>query len=340
MQVSTPDDVTTGVAQGVYDAGITTANSAYAAKDAALRWTSCGPTPGAVAIYGPIALATHSADSTRSRRTSSPSSSARTVSSCSARSGTYPTLPGVGGPTVPHGAPVVLPRLDRHRRATRTPSSRSTSRSSAAEDDRAAVPRPRPAVTATGVVLALVAALVALPLLPPGPGGVAREPAAAGPPSWLSRARRRRYATPSSLAAAVTVTAVPLGVAMALSCAGPTCPAGRSGGSRSSRRWSCPTSSWATAGRRPTRAAASPTPLLGLHWAGLLGPVGVWLVLVVNAAPLAYLVAAVGLAARAEPDGERAARVSGAGPARPCSVTVTLRLLLPPSRRPRSWCSC
>ena len=42
--------------------------------------------------------------------------------------------------------------------------------------------------------------------------------------------------------------------------------------------------------------------LFGLHWAGLLGPVGVWLVLVVNAAPLAYLVVAVGLAARAEPD--------------------------------------
>ena len=68
--------------------------------------------------------------------------------------------------------------------------------------------------------------------------------------------------------------------------------------------------------------------MLGLHWAGLLGPVGVWLVLVVNAAPLVYLVVAVGLAARAEPDLERAARASGAGPA-DRARTVTLRLLLP-----------
>ncbi len=68
--------------------------------------------------------------------------------------------------------------------------------------------------------------------------------------------------------------------------------------------------------------------VLGLSWPGLLGPAGVWLVLVVNAVPLVYLVVAVGLAARAEPDGERAARVSGAG-ALTVLATVTLRLLLP-----------
>ena len=67
--------------------------------------------------------------------------------------------------------------------------------------------------------------------------------------------------------------------------------------------------------------------VLGVHWAGLSGPVGVWLVLVVNAAPLVYLVVAVGLAARAEPDLERAARVSGAGA--DDARTVTLRLALP-----------
>lgn len=68
--------------------------------------------------------------------------------------------------------------------------------------------------------------------------------------------------------------------------------------------------------------------LLGWHWTGVTGPVGVWVVLVVNAAPLAYLVAAVGLATRAEPSLERAARVSGAGSATTL-VTITLRLLLP-----------
>src|SRR4029453_19554911 len=41
--------------------------------------------------------------------------------------------------------------------------------------------------------------------------------------------------------------------------------------------------------------------LLGLHWPGLLGPLGVWLVLVGNAAPLVYLVVPVGPAARARP---------------------------------------
>jgi iron(III) transport system permease protein len=68
--------------------------------------------------------------------------------------------------------------------------------------------------------------------------------------------------------------------------------------------------------------------VLGLHWGGLLGPAGVWLVLVVNSAPLAYLVVAAGLATRAEPDLERAARVSGAGGATALR-TVTLPLALP-----------
>ena len=56
--MGTPDDVTTGVAQGVYDAGMTTANSAYAAKDDGSPVDVVWPEPGAVAIYGPIALAT------------------------------------------------------------------------------------------------------------------------------------------------------------------------------------------------------------------------------------------------------------------------------------------
>ena len=63
VQVSTPDDVTTGVAQGIYDAGITTANSAYAAKENGSPMDVVWPEPGAVAIYGPVALATDSADS-------------------------------------------------------------------------------------------------------------------------------------------------------------------------------------------------------------------------------------------------------------------------------------
>ncbi|MBA3368304.1 MAG: iron ABC transporter permease, partial [Geodermatophilaceae bacterium] len=68
--------------------------------------------------------------------------------------------------------------------------------------------------------------------------------------------------------------------------------------------------------------------LFGVHWLGVQGPVGVTVVVVVNAVPLVYLITAVGLAARAEPAMERAARVSGAGP---LSVlrTITLPLLAP-----------
>jgi iron(III) transport system permease protein len=68
--------------------------------------------------------------------------------------------------------------------------------------------------------------------------------------------------------------------------------------------------------------------VLGVHWPAVLGPVGVAVVLVVNAVPLVYLVSAAGLAIRAEPDLERAARLSGAGPGTALR-TVTLPLLRP-----------
>src|SRR3954469_21133568 len=130
------------------------------------------------------------------------------------------------------------------------------------------------------------------------------------------------------LACAVTVAAVPIGVAMALVLRRPDLP-GRA-------FWRVAVLlpilvpdfvlgySWTQAYAR----AGFTDSLLGLDWPGILGPVGVWLVLVVNAAPLVYLVVTVGLAARAEPDLERAARVSGAGgPA--VLLTITLRLALP-----------
>ena len=108
VQVKTPDDVTTGVAQGIYDAGMTTANSAYAAKNAGSPVDVVWPEPGAVAIYGPIALARHSADSEAAKAFVSfvVSKAGQTVVGAT---GSYPTLPGVGGPTIPAGAPVVAP---------------------------------------------------------------------------------------------------------------------------------------------------------------------------------------------------------------------------------------
>ena len=60
----------------------------------------------------------------------------------------------------------------------------------------------------------------------------------------------------------------------------------------------------------------------------LVGPLGIVLVLAVEAAPIGFLIVAAGLAARAEPDLERAARASGAD-ALTAFRTVTLPLLRP-----------
>jgi iron(III) transport system permease protein len=67
---------------------------------------------------------------------------------------------------------------------------------------------------------------------------------------------------------------------------------------------------------------------LGLSWDGLFGPAGIVVVGASGAVPLAYLVVAAGLASRAEPDLERAARASGATP-RQALRTVTLPLARP-----------
>jgi iron(III) transport system substrate-binding protein len=108
VQVKTPDDVTTGVAQGIYVAGITTANSAYAAKDDGSPVDVVWPAPGAVAIYGPVALATHSSGSDVAKKFVSfvVGEQGQTVLG---KAGSYPTRPGVAGPTIPAGAPVVSP---------------------------------------------------------------------------------------------------------------------------------------------------------------------------------------------------------------------------------------
>jgi len=66
--------------------------------------------------------------------------------------------------------------------------------------------------------------------------------------------------------------------------------------------------------------------LTGVDLPGLFGPLGVVIVISINAVPLAYLVVAAGLASRAEPDLERAARASGAT-ALQAFRTVTLPLL-------------
>src|SRR4051812_7585272 len=130
------------------------------------------------------------------------------------------------------------------------------------------------------------------------------------------------------LAAAVTVAAVPLGIALALVLRRPDVPA--------RQLWQVAVLlpvlvpdfvlgySWTQAYGR----GGFTDTLLGWNWGWLPGAVQVWLVLVVNAVPIGYLVVAAGLATRAEPLLERAARISGAG--RLAALrTVTLPLLAP-----------
>src|SRR4051794_30842312 len=111
VQTSTPDDVTTGVAQGIYTAGLTLATSAYAAKGNGSPVDVVWPEPGAVAVYGPIALATHSTGSALAKDfiTFAISEDGQRVVGAS---GSYPTRPGVPGPSIPAGAPVVRPDWD------------------------------------------------------------------------------------------------------------------------------------------------------------------------------------------------------------------------------------
>lgn len=108
VQVSTPDNVTTGVAEGVYRAGLTTANSAYAAKKSGSPVEVSWPAPGAIGIYGPIGLAKQAADSAPAQDFISFVTS-RDGQTVIGRSGSYPTLADVAGPTRPAHAPVVYP---------------------------------------------------------------------------------------------------------------------------------------------------------------------------------------------------------------------------------------
>jgi iron(III) transport system substrate-binding protein len=107
-QVSTPDNVTTGVAQGQYEAGLTIANSAYLAQNKGSPIEVTWPEPGAVAIYGPIALARHSADSSLAKDFISYVVS-QDGQQALADAGSYPTRPAVSGPKIPADAPIVYP---------------------------------------------------------------------------------------------------------------------------------------------------------------------------------------------------------------------------------------
>jgi len=180
---------------------------------------------------------------------------------------------------------------------------------------------------AAGVVLLLAAALVGLPIArlvqtaaEAGAGAAVRTLSAPG----IGTALRNTLV----LAVVVTVVAVPAGAAMALCLRRADVPC------RGFLRVAVLLPvlvppfvlgySWTQAYGR----AGFTDAVLDIHWPGVLGPLGVVVVLVANAAPIAYLLTAVGLATRAEPDLERAARASGASSLASLR-TVTLPLLRP-----------
>ena len=120
VQVSTPDDVTTGVAQGIYDAGMTTANSAYAAKEDGSPVDVSWPEPGRGRDLRPDRARQATAPTRRRRKGFISYVISEEGQRVIGGSGSYPTLAGVPGPTMPAGAPGRRPRLGGDRDAART----------------------------------------------------------------------------------------------------------------------------------------------------------------------------------------------------------------------------
>lgn len=131
-----------------------------------------------------------------------------------------------------------------------------------------------------------------------------------------------------ALAGVVTAVAVPMGAGLALLLAAPGLPLRRTLVAGVLLPLVTPQFvlgySW---GQAYGRAGFSDS-VAGVHWSGLYGPAGVATVLVVDATPIVYLLVTAGLATRAQPDTERAARMSGAS-AWTALSTVTLPLLRP-----------
>jgi iron(III) transport system substrate-binding protein len=107
-QVNSPDNVLTGVAQGTYRAGFTLANAAYAAQQKGSPIEVVWPTPGAIAIPAPIGVTSKKHPSPQAIEfaafTASPAGQ-----TAIAHAGAYVPTPGVPGPPLPAGSPIVSP---------------------------------------------------------------------------------------------------------------------------------------------------------------------------------------------------------------------------------------
>lgn len=179
----------------------------------------------------------------------------------------------------------------------------------------------------TLAVLAAVAALVAMPLIRLAQlvvdGGWATVGRVARAPGVVTA-----VAHTAELAVLVPVLAVPLGSGLALLLHRPDVPA------RGPLRVLVVLPllvpqfvlgySWTQAYGR----AGFTDQLAGVRWTTLFGPIGVVAVLVVDAVPICFLLTSAGLATRAQPELESAARTAGAG------WWVTVRTIVLPLLRP------
>jgi iron(III) transport system substrate-binding protein len=107
-QLSSPDDVLTGVAQGTYRSGFALAQSAYAAQAKGSPIEVSWPQPGGIAIYAPIGVTTRRGQSSQARDFADFVAS-RAGQQVIADHGSYSVLPDVTGPPRPSGSPTVSP---------------------------------------------------------------------------------------------------------------------------------------------------------------------------------------------------------------------------------------
>jgi iron(III) transport system substrate-binding protein len=108
VQLDSPTDVVTGIAQGTYDAGIVLANAAYAAKADGSPIEVIWPKPGAVAVYAPIAPTTKEGAGPLAEAFIAYVASEEGQHAMAATN-VYPVLDTVPGPTVPSDANVISP---------------------------------------------------------------------------------------------------------------------------------------------------------------------------------------------------------------------------------------
>ena len=130
------------------------------------------------------------------------------------------------------------------------------------------------------------------------------------------------------LSTAATLLAVPVGVAIALALRDRHLPGRRFWQAAVLLPVIVPDFVLAYSWLRAYGRAGLTSELFGFTWIHLQSLIGVSVVVAANAVPLVYLTVAVGLATRAEPTTERAARASGAGPVTVLG-TITLPLLGP-----------